>query len=244
VELLVVIAIIAVLSGLLFPVFLKARESARVTGCANNLKQAAVALQAYEDEWDGTFFGPAFAGTYYSFLTPLQRYLTTRAVLHCPSDPTGQTLEGWQDYFGCVGASAKHVDCQFIPRRSDLLSSYVLPWDLANAYGYESKDGVVATSAIRDRSGTLSFVETPSVEVYGWDASSMYFGPLQRPRLILHSGGSNFLFFDGHVHWMTLSSTYTPRYLWPRQSDTQVNDSWSVAAITAKVLKAIHAPYR
>jgi prepilin-type processing-associated H-X9-DG protein len=82
------------------------------------------------------------------------------------------------------------------------------------------------------------------VEVYGWDASSMYFGPLQRPRFILHGGGSNFLFFDGHVKWMALSQTYVPRYLWPRQSDTQVTEAWSTQATAAKVLRAIHPPYR
>jgi prepilin-type N-terminal cleavage/methylation domain-containing protein len=47
IELLVVIAIIALLMAILLPVLSKARESAKRTVCANNVKQIAVAMFAY-----------------------------------------------------------------------------------------------------------------------------------------------------------------------------------------------------
>ncbi len=53
IELLVVIAIIAILAAILFPVFARARETARKASCQSNLKQCAQALKMYVDDYDG-----------------------------------------------------------------------------------------------------------------------------------------------------------------------------------------------
>ncbi len=53
IELLVVVAVIAVLAGLLFPVFTRAREKARQTTCLSNMKQIAVAWLMYSEDYSG-----------------------------------------------------------------------------------------------------------------------------------------------------------------------------------------------
>ena len=55
IELLVVIAIIAILAAILFPVFAQAREKARQTSCASNLKQLSLAAIMYVQDYDEVF---------------------------------------------------------------------------------------------------------------------------------------------------------------------------------------------
>src|SRR5574340_836561 len=52
IELLVVIAIIAILAAMLFPVFARARESARKIQCLSNVKNIAMAVQIYLSDFD------------------------------------------------------------------------------------------------------------------------------------------------------------------------------------------------
>jgi len=52
IELLVVIAIIAILAAMLFPVFARARESARKIQCLSNVKNLAMAVQMYLTDYD------------------------------------------------------------------------------------------------------------------------------------------------------------------------------------------------
>lgn len=52
IELLVVIAIIAILAAILFPVFARARENARRTSCMSNMKQLALGVIQYTQDYD------------------------------------------------------------------------------------------------------------------------------------------------------------------------------------------------
>ncbi|MBI2302320.1 MAG: prepilin-type N-terminal cleavage/methylation domain-containing protein, partial [Armatimonadetes bacterium] len=55
IELLVVIAIIAILAGILFPVFAKAREKAYTADCTSNVHQLVMAFKMYLGDWDQKF---------------------------------------------------------------------------------------------------------------------------------------------------------------------------------------------
>jgi prepilin-type N-terminal cleavage/methylation domain-containing protein len=117
IELLVVIAIIAILAAILFPVFAQAREKARQTSCASNLRQIALALRMYSQDYDERFWAsgqlpltmgepaPAADGTNIVkmmggglnyFATP---YIKNRQIFLCPSDTGenywGRSSPGW-----------------------------------------------------------------------------------------------------------------------------------------------------
>jgi len=103
IELLVVIAIIGILAAILLPALARARESARRSSCANNLKQWGVIFKMYGNESGGKFpplqmAGPgtpndsskasfrviAAAGPECRAIFP--EYLTDVNIIVCPSD--------------------------------------------------------------------------------------------------------------------------------------------------------------
>ena len=72
IELLVVIAIIAILAAILMPVFAQAREKARTASCQNNLKQIAMGMLMYQQDYD-EMFPMGFYGWYDSLYSVPQK---------------------------------------------------------------------------------------------------------------------------------------------------------------------------
>jgi prepilin-type N-terminal cleavage/methylation domain-containing protein/prepilin-type processing-associated H-X9-DG protein len=111
IELLVVIAIIGILAAMLFPVFARARESARKTQCLANVKNIAMAIQIYLTDYDrfppdetnaeiiqwfkdttaaahscgGQGFRASWANPYIRWPVILDEYTKSREVWSCPS---------------------------------------------------------------------------------------------------------------------------------------------------------------
>jgi len=90
IELLVVIAIIAILAAILFPVFAKAREKARETSCASNLKQIGLGLYQYVQDYDELYPDRASGGgtfaTSYGWSTLIYPYVKSDGVFICASN--------------------------------------------------------------------------------------------------------------------------------------------------------------
>ena len=88
IELLVVIAIIAILAAILFPVFARARENARRASCQSNLKQLALGIEQYKNDYDTKYPGFGQPGNL-GWAQNVQPYLKSLQILQCPSEPTG-----------------------------------------------------------------------------------------------------------------------------------------------------------
>lgn len=99
IELLVVIAIIAILAAILFPVFASAREKARQSTCASNMRQLGLGVLQYAEDYDeyapcGTnhnynvnnyaWGGGAWVGA--GWAAQIYPYVKATGVYTCPDD--------------------------------------------------------------------------------------------------------------------------------------------------------------
>ena len=100
IELLVVIAIIGILAAILLPALSRARESARRSSCANNLKQWGLVFKMYANESRGQKFPPNLTGRAQwvidegalgwllelpDIVALYPEYLTDMNIMFCPS---------------------------------------------------------------------------------------------------------------------------------------------------------------
>lgn len=200
IELLVVIAIIAILAAILFPAFARARENARRTSCASNLKQIALGEQMYTQDYDEKLSGP---GNYSAFGAGI---------------PTG-----WQYLLAPYIKSEQLFDCPNVAKTGFGGSDKYL----YNSYGYNTYlgndvAGGVALASIGSPSETVMFADNLS-----YDGTNYGFYQLRPPSLNgsdpiwweihasgpngrmvrRHFEGANVAYADGHVKWGRLPGT-------------------------------------
>ena len=201
IELLIVIAIIAILAAILFPVFARARENARRASCQSNVKQIALGLRQYTQDYDERFpgwytdrngsggytssdpIGPTSDQGWTEIINP---YVKSRQILQCPSEPTPPCPEtsngyGYSDYFlnanvggRRVGIANEQPTAGGISEAQLGSSSLTILCGDGGAYASENQ--------MSNFNGATSDASDP--------------GLYRR-----HLGGNNFAFCDGHVKW-------------------------------------------
>ena len=215
IELLVVIAIITLLAAILFPVFARARESARRSSCQSNLKQLALGLIQYAQDndsrlliYDGINYNAATSpnGHFGHVLGGLFPYVKSDQVFRCPSasrQTTKYTISG--SGTGAYGYATTYG----VP--------YEANWSVRRAVATYLGEFAGMTPV---HSGTTMIDEFPSPSVYcmfaetrintadydnkgwGWDTFNGLGFPTVYNNAARHFEGSNYAFMDGHVKWL------------------------------------------
>jgi len=208
IELLVVIAIIAILAAILFPVFATAREKARQTTCASNLKQLGLAFVQYTQDYDenvpwGSGGGMGWAGNLYP-------YVKSTGVYLCPDDqgteapPLYELSYGWNFdlNYGAGWQPLKPVSAFTAPASTVVL--YEISWGRAplpsdtnwssGGWGFVRSDGFEMDAQGMNAFG--DYTDTCFPAAPGHTPSNP--GPLPAR----HSGGANWLAADGHVKFL------------------------------------------
>ena len=203
IELLVVIAIIAILAAILFPVFGRARENARRSSCASNLKQIMLAQTQYAQDYDERFL-PIVAANgagYFNWRLIIQPYLKSDQILICPSAEAPQGLS--YTYNALVGNN--NVGLAEVP-----LPAQTPAFIDANGITTTTKGMYFSYNSLITQWQGRSFVNSATTYAH----SNAAF-----PASTRHLEGANYAFVDGHVKWlkspsgppMTYAGTYTSK---------------------------------
>lgn len=200
VELLVVLAIIGVLVGLLLPAVQQARESARRTQCANNLKQIGLAMHMHCNTYNGRFPRSThgtmeFEQTWIFTLAPYME--NVNSVRICPADPRGQEK---LDNQGTSYVLNEYIcepgpDAAMNINHLQSTSRTILVFTASDARG---------TAITEDHTHSRNWFRNPSTATWSRivaDIQPDRFGgpPINSPADRRATGYANYLFGDGHV---------------------------------------------
>jgi prepilin-type N-terminal cleavage/methylation domain-containing protein/prepilin-type processing-associated H-X9-DG protein len=209
IELLVVIAIIALLAGILFPVFAQVREKGRTTTCLAHMQQMGTAIQMYAQDYDETYPTLGLVD-----VPPPNTYLTSPSVISFTELITPYT-------------KTINIKCPRIPDYPNINKKFLTGYAMNQSLGIYSIFETYTPHKTGFSGRYLSQVHLPSLSVMLAEARTGVInvltpdikeGPLRNPLNMAfqdllnvtnaekegstrHMGGSNYVFCDGHTKW-------------------------------------------
>ncbi len=204
IELLVVIAIISILAAILFPVFQSVRERARATACLSNQKQIGLASMMYAEDnneallqyYYGEFALTPNKGFWPNRLFP---YLTTRAIVACPSrtkTPASAATQAADEAAGLLGYGLA------LPFPGS--GYYALPQYQSPAQHVYLMDGI-GTGSISAVEVYKAYVNMPYPDPNFPYTNNYVYHASPDPR---HNGRVNVIFLDGHAKAVPMQTLY------------------------------------
>jgi prepilin-type N-terminal cleavage/methylation domain-containing protein/prepilin-type processing-associated H-X9-DG protein len=229
IELLVVIAIIAILAAILFPVFAQAREKARSIACLSNCRQIGMALYMYIEDYDEKYpqehpdsSNPPVDDNNAQLETidygsPFDKILpyvaskdTSKTQLYiCPSDPDPHGKGITDANYNCINTNPPGPPPG--PLTSYILNAYYL-FGATLAQVNEPAQSIYISER---RSAGLS-TDFCDVHYHPWLGEvELPTGPNDTSNPIAiasqrHTGGSNYVYSDGHAKWRRFEQTRAP----------------------------------
>ena len=181
IELLVVIAIIAILAAILFPVFARARESARQTACRSNIKQMATAVTMYVTDYDEVlppigYLDGSGSPVFLPFI--LNSYVKNSQVWKCNSDFFPINNFDGTPIDGSVSYGYNYLHLNQIPGPIGLVG--------------------VASASISKPSDTIMFLDTAAIQANP-EGATLPPGFADSQGVFRHNEFANVAFVDGHV---------------------------------------------
>ena len=174
-ELLIVVAIVGVVAALLLGAAARAKAKAQQAACQSNLRQLALAMRMYQDDSAGRF--PVTPG----WTKKLLPYVSGQ-IFQCPSNPRPRG-----------NPTSAMSPASFDATLSDFWMSRGLNRVVTN--GAHLFVVGINESMVWEPTETLMFGDIA--------------GPLapnsngQTEWSVIHSGGANYCFVDGHITWLT-----------------------------------------